>query len=186
MPSQKNPAPLALEYIRALRDDRTLTSAEKLYAAMIASHAGHNGTNAHPGHKLLGDETATSERTSKRTVGSLVEKGWLVQTSSGRGNNRHASVYALAIPQSATRGTLDEPTGRTEQAKEPNETGQRAISDSQRAIDGPTNQPVEISLWKSPSQVSDVTDAAEQTSTQELTDGEEGHPSADGLPSDEG
>lgn len=91
--------PLALTYLRALRDDRTLTTTEKLFATMMASHAGHDGDNAHPGHKLLGEETSTSERTSERIVPKLVKKGWLIQTSSGRGNNRYAGVYRLAIPK---------------------------------------------------------------------------------------
>ena len=137
--SQKTPPPLSLAYIRALRDDRALTTSEKLTAIFMASHAGHDGTNAHPGHKLLGDETSTSERTSKRTVAALVEKGWLTQTSSGRGNSRFASVYELSQPQSATHGTLDEPTCQTERANVPNGARQSAISDSQSATGGPTN-----------------------------------------------
>lgn len=172
--------PKALEYIRALRDDRTLTTTEKLAAVFMASHAGHDGANAHPGHKLLGEETSTSERTSKRTLASLVEKGWLTQTSSGRGNNRYASTYALSFPQSAMGGTLDEPTGQTEQAKVPNETSQGAISDSQGATGGPTNQPEKSSLEIPVNQVSDLSDREEKNDNQRLTDGQEEKPSVDG------
>jgi len=177
--------PQALEYIRALRDDRTLTASEKLAAAIMASHAGHDGMNAHPGHKLLGEETATSERSSKRSVAALVEKGWLTQTSSGRGNSRYASVYALSLPQSATGGTLaPESTGQAEQAKVPNETGRDAISDSQSATGGPTNQPLEITQEIPVSQISDLSDGVASLSTQELT-GQGGDLQADGAAVDE-
>ncbi|MGH3275471.1 MAG: helix-turn-helix domain-containing protein, partial [Streptosporangiaceae bacterium] len=103
--------PLALEYIRALRDDRTLTTTEKLAAVMLASHAGHDGTNAHPGIRLLAAEIGLKERQTKTLVTSLVDKSWLDQTSSGRGNNRYASVYRLSIPQGATDCTLDASQG---------------------------------------------------------------------------
>jgi len=151
--------PLALEYIRAVCDDRTLTSTEKLFAMTMARHAGHDGTNAHPGQKLLGEETVTSERTARRTLDSLASKGWLVQTSSGRGNNHYASVYRLAIPQGEAECTPDEPTGQTEQANRPDETGQPATH-------GLTNQFVEIT--KEIPVRSDVTVGA-SLSDQELT-----------------
>jgi hypothetical protein len=169
--------PLALAYIRAVRDDRTLSTTEKLTAMTMASHAGHDGMNAHPGQKLLGDETSTSERTARRVLDSLVTKGWLVQTSSGRGNSRYASSYRIAIPQPATDGLSDiAPTGQAEQANRPNET-------SQPAIHGLTNQPVEITN-EIPSQVTDLTVGCAFDQDQGLTDEYEGSPSDSGEAED--
>jgi Helix-turn-helix domain len=130
--------PLALEYIRAIRDDRTLTTSEKLAAMTMASHAGHDGMNAHPGIKLLAEEIGLKERQTKTVLGNLVKKHWLAQTSSGRGNNRYASVYRLSIPQSAVGCTLDASQGAVDC------TPKVQSSAGQGAVDCPTNQPVEI------------------------------------------
>jgi hypothetical protein len=170
MPSQKNPqSPLALEYIRALRDDRTLTSTEKLAAVFMASHAGHDGANAHPGIELLAAELGLRERQTKTVVGNLANHGWLIQVSSGRGNNRYASVYRIAVPQGATDCTLEDSQGATDCTSIVQSTAR------QGATHCPTNQPVE-SPKEIPVSVShDVTDVGEDLSqTQELTDGQEG------------
>lgn len=170
--SQKSPqsplAPLALEYIRALRDDRTLTSTEKLAAVFMASHAGHDGTNAHPGMELLAAELGLRERQTKTVVGNLTNHGWLIQVSSGRGNNRYASVYRIAIPQGATDCTLEASQGATDCTSKVQSTAR------QGATHCPTNQPVESPKEIPVSQVSDLTDVGEDLSqTQDLTDGQE-------------
>ena len=97
-------APTVLEYIRAIRDDRELSTSEKLAAIIMASH---NETNAHPGMALLAAEIGLKERQTKTIVASLVHKGWLVLVKSGRGGyTKNASVYALSLPQGATDCTL--------------------------------------------------------------------------------
>jgi hypothetical protein len=170
MPSQKSPpAPLALEYIRALRDDRRLTATEKLAAVFMVSHSGHDGTNAHPGHKLLAAELGLKERQTKTVVGNLTKHGWLVQVSSGRGNSRYASVYRIAIPQGATDCTLEASQGATDCTPKVQSTA------SQGATHCPTNQPVESPKEIPVSQVSDVTDVGEDLcQTQDLTDRQKG------------
>jgi hypothetical protein len=62
----------------------------------MASHAGREGTNAHPGIKLLADELGLKERQTKTIVASLVRLGWLAQTSPGRGDRHFAAVHSAA------------------------------------------------------------------------------------------
>jgi biotin operon repressor len=88
-----------LDYLRAVRDSRDLTGSEKLVAMMQATHAGQDGRDAHPGEKLLAAETGFSEKTVRKHLHSLREKGWLQMLSSGRGGaHDRSSAFSLNIP----------------------------------------------------------------------------------------
>lgn len=101
-----------LDYLRAIRDDRELSSSERLVAIMIMSHAGPGGQRSHPGAKLLAAETGLSEKTVRAAAKKLEEKKWLVLTYSGKGGNRSkANEYALNIPTGNLTGLEDSPTG---------------------------------------------------------------------------
>jgi len=173
--------PLALEYIRAIRDDRTLLPSEKLAAILMASHAGHDGTNAHPGIEMLAAELGLKERQTKTIVKSLTKKGWLALTAPGRGDRHLAAVYRMTIPQGAADCTLDpeqdEPRCNPLHAKVQPSAGQGATHCT-------PNQPVEITKEIPVSQVSDVTDVGASLSGQELTAGQDGHPSNAGAAGD--
>jgi len=64
----------ALDYLRAIREDRSLSPSEKLVATIVASHAGPDGKDAHPGEKLLAAETGLSRRPSGSTCTACVKK----------------------------------------------------------------------------------------------------------------
>ena len=111
-----------LTYLRAIRDDRELTTAEKMIALMIMSHAGADGRRSHPGTAKLAAETGLHRNTINPATKKLVEKKWLIQTYSGYGGARDkANEYDLNIPgedsmhtdcalgdsQSSSQGTMD-------------------------------------------------------------------------------
>lgn len=107
-----------LDYLRAIRDGRELSSSEKMIALMVMSHAGADGRNSHPGYRLLAEETGLDVKTIKRLAPKLVEKKWLILTYSGRGGNQaKANAYDLNIPGDAMKAS------------------QRDMDDSQRDID---------------------------------------------------
>lgn len=88
----------ALDYLRAIADDRELTSSERLIALMVMRHAGNDGRNSHPGAKLLAEETGLHVNTVRPALRKLEEKKWLVQIYCGRGGDHRASEYDLNIP----------------------------------------------------------------------------------------
>lgn len=95
-----------LDYLSAIRDDRELSSSEKLIALMVMSHAGADGRNSHPGYRLLAEETGLDVKTIKRLAPKLVEKKWLILTYSGRGGNQaKANAYDLNIPGDAMKAS---------------------------------------------------------------------------------
>ena len=88
-----------LDYLRAIRDARDLTSSERLVAVMVMSHAGPTGRKSHPGIPLLMFETGLSDKTIRRALKSLEAKKWLVLTYSGHGGDQaKANEYDLNIP----------------------------------------------------------------------------------------
>ena len=134
-----------LDYLRAIRDSRDLSAAEKLVAAIVTSHAGPDGKDAHPGEKLLAAETGYTEKTVRKHLHSLREKGWLLMLFSGRGGSHgKASAYHLSIPtgngyrltgadegtSTGSRYRLGEvPTGNQRPPNRYSETAQPVISD---------------------------------------------------------
>lgn len=124
-----------LEYLRAVRNNRELSTSEKLVALLVMSHAGPDGLEAHPGEKLLAAEAGMSEKTVRKYLRSLREKGWLLMIFSGRGGNHEkASVFHLAIPtgravtgwseaQPVTEGSPTGKPGQSQPVTEGNPTG---------------------------------------------------------------
>jgi hypothetical protein len=87
------------QYIRALRDDRTLSSSAKHLAQIIASHHDFSSDRgAFPSVALLAEECSTSPATVHRAKQELIENGWL--ESKRRWND--SNLYDFAIPSANT------------------------------------------------------------------------------------
>jgi hypothetical protein len=87
------------DYIRAIRDDRSLSSNAKLVGLMIASHFNWvDDDPAFPSNRLLSEETSISERSVIRAKSELQAKGWI--RVSRRMNN--SNLYVPSIPTGDT------------------------------------------------------------------------------------
>jgi hypothetical protein len=94
-----------------------LTSTQKWLLIAQARHADTHGgelTNSYPSEGTLARKTGLSKDTIQRARKTLVEKGWLVQTHSGRGgSSKLANSFDLAVPDEA----LAKPQGAVLQSR---------------------------------------------------------------------
>ncbi len=85
-----------------------LTPSQRLILIVQAKHADAcDGelTNSYPSEDTLARETGLSKDTIQRARKVLVEKGWLIQTHSGRGgSSKKSNEYDLAVPDSKPHG----------------------------------------------------------------------------------
>jgi hypothetical protein len=90
------------QYIRAIRDNRTLSSSAKHLAQIIASHHDFSSDRgAFPSVALLAEECGTSPATVHRAKQELIENGWL--ESKRRWND--SNLYDFTIPMSQYEST---------------------------------------------------------------------------------
>lgn len=64
----------------------------------LADYGNRDGTTCHPGVANLVEDVQSSDRTVRRSLGWLVEQGWLSMTHRGRRKLAEANVYSLAVP----------------------------------------------------------------------------------------
>jgi hypothetical protein len=87
---------------RAVRDDRTLTEHEGWAAFILASHAGTDGLNAHPGTELLAQEMKCGNSTADKALRGLRDKGIIRRTAKGNKRLGLSDVYRLIPPDGWT------------------------------------------------------------------------------------
>lgn len=88
------------DFQRAVRDDRELfTEHEAIAALMLASHAGSDGLNAHPGTELLALEMKTGESTAYRALCGLRDKNVIQRTAKGNKRLGLSDTYRLMPPE---------------------------------------------------------------------------------------
>jgi hypothetical protein len=85
-------------YMRALRDDRTLTTVEYAVAISISLRAGTDGLNAHPGIELLSQEAKCSTAAVKRALKSLRDMNVIRLTHLGNKRQGLADTYKCVLP----------------------------------------------------------------------------------------
>lgn len=88
-----------LDYQKRLRG-AGLNPTEYMVLNMMLCYANADLTNARPGHMRLAEDTGLDERTVRRVVARLTEKGYLVLSLQG-GNligRGMANVYMLTLP----------------------------------------------------------------------------------------
>ena len=88
------------------------TGAEFRVLIAIFNHSGADGTNSHPGLKLLMAETGYGRTAVSEALTALQERGWITQTRKGSGTSGKTSVYEL-VPDapSSTAGAVQPETG---------------------------------------------------------------------------
>lgn len=91
-------------YHKSLRG-ADLTDGEYRVLATLWDYASPDGTNAHPGNKVLAADCKMSPSKVERALVSLRAKDWIYQDmpgrSRGRGGGGFAAVYRLTAPESA-------------------------------------------------------------------------------------
>lgn len=109
-------------------DGHKFTGAEFRVLIALFNHSGADGTDSHPGIKLLADETGYRKAAISQALTALQERGWITQTRKGSGISGHTSVFAL-IPDAPRppggSATADQPDagGRSTGADQPTEVG---------------------------------------------------------------
>ena len=101
------------------------TGAEFRVLMSIFDHSSADGTNSHPGLKLLMTETGYGKTAVSEALTALQARGWITQSSKGSGTSGQTSVYAL-VPDapSSTAGAVQPHTGSsTAGAVQPPEVG---------------------------------------------------------------
>lgn len=91
--------------------ERRLLSAElpghlKLMGLTLAVYANRDGTNAHPGvAHLMADCSILSDKTVRKHLADLAQRGWITRTFHGSNAGRQAlaDVYSLTSPMPAAR-----------------------------------------------------------------------------------
>jgi hypothetical protein len=128
-------------------DGHKFTGAEFRVLIAIFNHSGADGSNSHPGIKLLMEETGYRRAAISEALTALQERGWITQTRKGSGVSGHTSIYAL-VPDAPRRSAVaDQP-----------ETGSRSAG---------VDQPTEVGLLErtSRSAGADIVGLLEQTPT---------------------
>jgi hypothetical protein len=89
-----------LDYQKRLRG-AGLTPTEYMVLVTMLGYANADLSNARPGHSRVAEDTALDERTVRRVVGRLADKGYLMLSLQG-GNvvgRGMANVYMLTLPR---------------------------------------------------------------------------------------
>ena len=83
-----------------------LTGLTKLVALSLANHAGPDGEHIRPSIQRVAEQTCASEKTVKRAIADLIERGMLalVDSSNGRGRTNEYSM-PVDLQRVADRGT---------------------------------------------------------------------------------
>lgn len=76
-------------------DGHKFTGAEFRVLIALFNHTSADGTNAHPGLKLLAEETGYRKSGVSEAITSLKARGWIRETRKGSGFTGNASVFAL-------------------------------------------------------------------------------------------
>jgi hypothetical protein len=80
----------------AIREDRTLTSTQRLVALIYALHAHADGSSAYPSAARVAACCGLAKSTVKNIRGQLVQLGWLVELERRQGMT---TKYGLSIPE---------------------------------------------------------------------------------------
>lgn len=104
------------------------TGAEFRVLMSIFDHSSADGTNSHPGIKLLIEETGYRKAAISQALTALQDRGWITQTRKGSGVSGHTSVFALVpdAPRPPSRSAVaDQPSsdGRSTGVDQPTEVG---------------------------------------------------------------
>lgn len=97
------------------------TGAEFRVLIAIFNHSGADGTNSHPGLKLLMAETGYGRTAVSEALTALQERGWITQTRKGSGTSGKTSVYELVpdAPSSTAGAVQPETVGSAAGADQP-------------------------------------------------------------------
>ena len=97
----------------------------------VFNHTDADGRKAHPGLKLLAQETGAAASTASEALSALKRKGWIRETGRGSGRTRRASEFELVpdAPSNTSQrqevqnfpasGSCDAPTSRQNPSKVP-------------------------------------------------------------------
>lgn len=76
-------------------DGHEFSGAEFRVLIAIFNHSGADGSDSHPGLKLLMEETGYGKTAVSQALTSLQERGWIFQSLKGSGTSGRTSVYHL-------------------------------------------------------------------------------------------
>lgn len=86
------------------------TGAEFRVLIAIFNHSGADGTNSHPGLKVLMAETGYGKTAVSEALTALQERGWITQTRKGSGTSGKTSVYELIPDAPSSTAGANQPT----------------------------------------------------------------------------
>jgi hypothetical protein len=86
---------------KRMLDDTTLTTTDRLVGAALWDHASRGDARAHPGIKHLATRLGISERTVRRSLVNLRNRGWIIEIARGSvtEHRKWATVYGLEWPK---------------------------------------------------------------------------------------
>lgn len=120
-------------WMEALRG-ADLSHAEYRVLINLSTYARGDLTNARPSLQTLCEAAQVTDKTAKKSIRTLIEKGWIVRTQSGGRGTGRTNVYALGIPN-VLQGTEHPPeTDSLEGSHCPPETTSREAIDANLGV----------------------------------------------------
>ncbi len=100
-------------------DGHKFTGAEFRVLIALFNHSNADGTNAHPGLKLLAEETVYRKSGVSEAITSLKARGWIRETSRGSGYTGNASVFELVPDAPSSSAQPEQPDPSSSAVAEP-------------------------------------------------------------------
>ncbi|AUS29942.1 hypothetical protein C1M55_01695 [Rhodococcus qingshengii] len=120
-------------WMEALRG-ADLSHAEYRVLINLSTYARGDLTNARPSLQTLCKAAQVTDKTAKKSIRTLIEKGWIVRTQSGGRGTGRTNVYALGIPD-VLQGTEYPPeTDSLEGSHRPPEMTSREVIDADLGV----------------------------------------------------
>ncbi|YCN53430.1 helix-turn-helix domain-containing protein [Rhodococcus erythropolis] len=85
-------------WMEALRG-ADLTHAEYRVLINLSTYARGDLANARPSLQTLCDAARVTDKTAKKSIRTLIQKGWIVRTHEGGRGTGRTNIYALEIPK---------------------------------------------------------------------------------------
>lgn len=85
--SSQHDRPLYFAYMNHIRDDRELRWCTKSVLLLLASYMGAKTLRAWPSQRTMADAAGVDERTIRRRIKELLEKGWIRLDESYQGKS---------------------------------------------------------------------------------------------------